>query len=73
MGHIVIKHEEVPKLITKLYKLINLPRKCVVDKEKKADYVVINTSKEKVISIHKLCHEHEHKRRRILWRKAIHA
>jgi len=71
MGHVVITYEEVPKLITKLYKAINMPRKCVVDKERKAEYIVINTSKEKVISINKLCREHEHKRRKILWQKAI--
>ncbi len=73
MSHIVVEHEEVPKLITLLYRAINLPRKCVVDKEKKADYIIINTSKEKVISVNKLCREHEHKRRKMLWRKATHA
>ena len=72
MGHIVVKLKDVPELIKKLYKLVNLPDTCVVDKTRKAEFVVINTSKEKVISIHKLCRGHEHKRRQILWRKARH-
>lgn len=71
--HIVMKLKDVPELIKKLYRLVNLPDTCVVDKHQKAEYVVINTSKEKVISIHKLCRAHEHKRRQILWRKAKHA
>lgn len=70
MGHIVIEQKEVPNLIKKLYRLINLPDKCVVDKKRKSEFVIINTSKEKVISIHKLCRLHEHKRRQNLWLKA---
>jgi len=65
--HIVIKKQDVPDLIKKLYRLVNLPDVCVVDKTQKAEYVIINTSKEKVISIHKLCKNHEHKRRKLLW------
>ncbi|MFH0868686.1 MAG: hypothetical protein V1839_00490 [archaeon] len=69
MAHIVIEKKDVPDLIKKLYRLVNLPDTCIVDKKNKAEYVIINTSKEKVISIHKLCRAHEHKRRLVLWQK----
>jgi len=69
MGHIVLQEKEVPNLIRKLYKLVNLPELCFIDKKQKSEFVVINTSREKVISLHKLCRNHERKRRKILWSK----
>jgi len=69
MAHIVIAEKEVPGLIKKLYRAVNLPEVCVVDGKNKSEFIIINTNKEKVISIHKLCRHHEHKRRLILWQK----
>ena len=70
MAHIVLKEKDVPELIRKLYKLVNKPDVCCVDKTQKSEYVIIHTNKEKVISIHKLCRNHEHTRRNVLWLKA---
>ena len=69
MPSIVLKHKEVPNLITKLYKAVNTPERCVVDKLKPADFVVVNTKNEKLVSIHKLCRRHEIKRRLLQRRK----
>jgi len=71
MASIVFYEKELPNLVKKLYKLVNMPDRCFVDKKEKSEFVIINTSKEKVISIHKLCRHHELKRRKILWSKRI--
>jgi hypothetical protein len=69
MAHIVVKIEEVPKLITKLYRAINRDLVCVIDKKRKAEYVLISVSNEKVNGVAKLCHQHEHARRLALAKK----
>ncbi|MGC9058530.1 MAG: hypothetical protein ACP5IJ_01740 [Candidatus Nanoarchaeia archaeon] len=63
MAHIVIKIEEVPKLINKLYRAINRPRICAIDKKQRADFVLISVSQEKINGVAKLCRAHEHRRR----------
>lgn len=70
MAHIIIKYEEVPKLITKLYRAINRPKLCIIDKKERADYILISVKQEKLRSVVKLCHKHEHHRRIKKIRKA---
>lgn len=66
MPTIVLDHKEVSKLINKLYKAINTPMLCVIDKKRPAEFIVVSTKEEKFVSIHKLCREHEIKRRLLL-------
>ncbi len=70
MASIVFYEKELPNLVKKLYKLVNMPEKCFIDRKERSEFIIINTSKEKIISMHKLCRHHEQKRRKVLWRKA---
>ncbi|MEM4714333.1 MAG: hypothetical protein QXQ79_02220 [Candidatus Nanoarchaeia archaeon] len=63
MGYVIIKYEEAPNLITKLYRTLNRPRICAIDKKERADYIIISVKSEQIRGVTKLCHKHEHHRR----------